>query len=263
MSSSTPTPPAPVTPISGWRRNSSRLLFLVGLAGYAASIFYGVPLHWREQKERQQDIQALANPDLFTQDEKEEIIREVAPYIEKSKLSFRRMDHSRQLWIGVQLWVEATVRYDSDLRQFGTLEYMSNAREVWLNRREDCDGRAVLAATVLKILGKPEAKVAVNKNHAEASLTYEALPEPTPKVTESKEEFKQRIFLDRLPERIASIPWGRAAIGIIWYWVCGILAHMLIREKVPPRVALEILGMFIFNCAMEMFAQVYLLRGNL
>jgi hypothetical protein len=249
--------------IPTWRKNLSRMLFVIGLAGYAASIFYGVPLHWREQRERQKDLQALANPDLFTQEEKEQIAHEVTPYLERGKRAFRRMDPSRQLWMGVQLWVEATVRYDSDLRQFGTLEYMSNAREVWLSRREDCDGRAVLAAAVLKILGKPEAKVAVNKNHAEVSLTSDALPEPTPKAAETKKEFKQRLFLERLPERIASIPWGRAAIGVIWYWLCGLLAHRIIREKIPPRVALEILGMFIFNCAMEIFAQIYLLRGNL
>jgi len=250
-------------PVSHLRQNLSRLLFVAGLIGYAASIFYGVPLHWKEQQQRQENVQDLANPDMFTLEEKQQITHEVGPYIEKARRTFKRMQPQKQLWLGVQLWVEENVRYDSDLRQFGTLEYMSTAREVWENRREDCDGRAVLAAAVLKLLGEPEAKVAMNKNHAEASLSSETLPEPTPKPTETKDEFKKRVFFDRLPERIASIPWGRAALGVLWYWGCGLLAHRLIRQPVPPRVALEILVMFIFNCSMEAFAQIYLLRGNL
>ena len=226
------------------------------------SIFYGVPLYWNKQAQRKATVQDLANPDMFVQEEKEQIRKEVMPYLMRVERISKGMKEDKKLWLAVQMWVEQRIKYVSDIRQFGTLEYFSTAREVWDQGMEDCDGRAVLAAAVLKMMGRPEAKIATNTVHAEVSLTSDVLPEPTPKPEESKEQFSKRRFWQQLPERVASIPWGRAAVGVIWYWMCGMLAHRVIGKKVPRRVAVELLLLFTINIILEGYSQLYLFQSN-
>lgn len=236
--------------------------FILGILGYLYAIFYGELINRSAQAERKANLQALANPDAFTQEEKDQIAEELVPYRFRMARVSRNMAQDKQLWLATQLWTEDRIKYVSDVRQFGTLEYFSTAREVWDRKQEDCDGRAVLAAAVLKFLGEPEAKVATSTVHAEVSLTSEVLPEATPKPLETKAEFDKRKFFQQLPERIAGIPWGRAALGVVWYWLCGLCSHRILRKQVPTRVHVELLLLFIVNCLLEAYSQLYLFQAN-
>ncbi len=65
----------------------------------------------------------------------------------------------------VQSWVERQIKYRFDWYSYGNVDYWPTAAEVWEARREDCDGRAVLAASILQARGFTTARLAVNLQH--------------------------------------------------------------------------------------------------
>lgn len=65
----------------------------------------------------------------------------------------------------VQNYVLATIPYDYDWNNWGNIDYWPTARDVLARGREDCDGRAVLAASILQSRGYTNATVVGNLNH--------------------------------------------------------------------------------------------------
>lgn len=52
-------------------------------------------------------------------------------------------------------YVNKIITYDSDLRNFGKVEYWNGPYEVWKTRRDDCDGYAALIMKAWGLLGIP------------------------------------------------------------------------------------------------------------
>jgi hypothetical protein len=62
-------------------------------------------------------------------------------------------------------YVYLSVPYEFDWDNWGNADYWPTAEEVWARRREDCDGQAVLAASILRSRGFTTATVAGNLMH--------------------------------------------------------------------------------------------------
>lgn len=57
------------------------------------------------------------------------------------------------------------IRYVSDYETWGNLDYWPTAEETWEKRQEDCDGRAVLAASLLRSRGFHSTALVVGLDH--------------------------------------------------------------------------------------------------
>src|SRR5206468_3980690 len=65
----------------------------------------------------------------------------------------------------VEKFVLKRIPYVRDYETWGNMEYWPTAEEVCQKRQEDCDGRAILAASVLRARGYHSAKLAVSLDH--------------------------------------------------------------------------------------------------
>jgi predicted transglutaminase-like cysteine proteinase len=65
----------------------------------------------------------------------------------------------------VERYVLKKIRYVTDYENWGNIEYWPTAEEVWSKRQEDCDGRAILAASILRARGYPSTKLVVGLQH--------------------------------------------------------------------------------------------------
>jgi len=65
----------------------------------------------------------------------------------------------------VEGFVYRRVPYQHDWINWGNLDYWPTAAEVLARQREDCDGRAVLATSILRARGFTNAQIVANLNH--------------------------------------------------------------------------------------------------
>ncbi len=65
----------------------------------------------------------------------------------------------------VERYVYRRIPYQYDWHGWWNLDYWPTAAEVWERKREDCDGRAVLAASILRARGHAEARLVANLQH--------------------------------------------------------------------------------------------------
>ena len=65
----------------------------------------------------------------------------------------------------VQKFVYERIPYCFDWFNWGNVDYWPTAAEVWERKREDCDGRAVLAASILRARGFSTARLAGSLSH--------------------------------------------------------------------------------------------------
>ncbi|MBI3877119.1 MAG: transglutaminase domain-containing protein [Verrucomicrobia bacterium] len=65
----------------------------------------------------------------------------------------------------VERFVYQRIKYQYDWDNWGNLDYWPTAAEVLERGREDCDGQAVLAATILRARGHTNARIVANLNH--------------------------------------------------------------------------------------------------
>ncbi len=65
----------------------------------------------------------------------------------------------------VERFVYRRIAYQYDWHGWWNLDYWPTAAEVWERRREDCDGRAVLAVSILRARGHAEARLVANLQH--------------------------------------------------------------------------------------------------
>jgi len=65
----------------------------------------------------------------------------------------------------VERFVYRRIRYQYDWHGWWNLDYWPTTAEVWERQREDCDGRAVLAVSILRARGHPEARLVANLQH--------------------------------------------------------------------------------------------------
>lgn len=65
----------------------------------------------------------------------------------------------------VERFVYRRIPYQYDWHGWANLDYWPTAAEVWERQREDCDGRAVLAASILRARGHADARLVANLQH--------------------------------------------------------------------------------------------------
>ena len=65
----------------------------------------------------------------------------------------------------VERFVYQRIQYQYDWVNWGNFDYWPTAEECWARGREDCDGRAVLAASILRARGHTNARLVANLNH--------------------------------------------------------------------------------------------------
>lgn len=65
----------------------------------------------------------------------------------------------------VERFVRKRIRYATDYATWWNVEYWPTAGEVWQRQQEDCDGRAVLAVSILRSRGYRSAKLVVGLQH--------------------------------------------------------------------------------------------------
>jgi len=70
----------------------------------------------------------------------------------------------------IEKFVLKRIRYVSDYETWDNMEYWPTAEEVWQRRQEDCDGRAILAVSILRSRGYPSARLAISLDHMWAEV---------------------------------------------------------------------------------------------
>jgi hypothetical protein len=65
----------------------------------------------------------------------------------------------------IQHYVYEHIRYEYDWENWGNIDFWPSAEQVWERKKEDCDGRAVLAVSILRSRGFESAKLVGNIRH--------------------------------------------------------------------------------------------------
>ena len=81
-------------------------------------------------------------------------------------------------FLAVQEYVYRHIRYEYDWDNWGNLDYWPSAAQVWERQREDCDGRAILAASILRARGFHSATLMGNLHHIWVKVDQAELMEP-------------------------------------------------------------------------------------
>jgi|GEM_PF-745976 len=78
----------------------------------------------------------------------------------------------------VERFVYKNIKYQYDWYNWLNADYWPTAADVWERKREDCDGRAVLAASILRSRGFTNAMLVANVNHVWVSVGEDELMGP-------------------------------------------------------------------------------------
>jgi hypothetical protein len=65
----------------------------------------------------------------------------------------------------VEEFIFRRIKYLSDYENWWNVEYWPTAQEVWQRKQEDCDGRAILATSILRSRGFQSAQLVVGLDH--------------------------------------------------------------------------------------------------
>ncbi len=101
------------------------------------------------------DVESLIQPDL----------PEIAAMNREIDAQLATNSPRRDEFKAVERFVYQRVPYKYDWINWGNLDYWPTTAEVLERQREDCDGRAVLAASLLRARGFKTAQIVANLNH--------------------------------------------------------------------------------------------------
>lgn len=128
------------------------------------------------------------------------------------------------LLAAVERVVYEEIAYSWDWDTWGLVDYLPTTAEALEQRREDCDGRAVVAASLLRRMGI-EAQLAANTAHVwvwtPQGEIMGAQPVRTVQVTEQGVDFDWRgltIIPRSMAFGVAVFPWLREAIVVLVLW---------------------------------------------
>lgn len=93
----------------------------------------------------------------------------------------------------IQRYVYQHIPYMYDWHNWGNADFWPTAEQVWQRQREDCDGQAVLAASILRARGFESARLMGNIRHIWVAVDEEELMSPDREQTVIYEEGKIRI----------------------------------------------------------------------
>ena len=116
------------------------------------------------------DVESLIQPDL---PEIAEMSRAITAQL---KPDVTRKEEIR----AVERYVYEHIRYEYDWFNWGNLDYWPTAKEAIDRKREDCDGQAIVAASVLRARGFKTAHVVANLQHCWVAVDGAELMGPQP-----------------------------------------------------------------------------------
>ena len=116
------------------------------------------------------DVESLIQPDL---PEIAEMSRAITAQL---KPDVTRKEEIR----AVERYVYEHIRYEYDWFNWGNLDYWPTAKEAIDRQREDCDGQAIVAASVLRARGFKTAHVVANLQHCWVAVDGAELMGPQP-----------------------------------------------------------------------------------
>ena len=118
-------------------------------------VLYPHPVFLIKQVQHLADVESLIQPGLPAMAEINRDINKLLPTNSTPQKEFQI----------VERYVYQKIKYQYDWYNWGNLDYWPTAAEVWERKREDCDGRAVLAASILRARGFKTARIVANLNH--------------------------------------------------------------------------------------------------
>jgi hypothetical protein len=92
-------------------------------------------------------------------------------------------------------FVYDSVRYEFDWDNWLNSEYWPSARQVWQRRREDCDGRAILAVSIFRARGYADANIVGSLRHLWIKVGDHELMGPDREKTMVVRDGKKRFLL--------------------------------------------------------------------
>lgn len=116
------------------------------------------------------DIESLIQPDL----------PEVAAMNREITAQLKPEASRKEEFRAVERYVYAHIRYEYDWFNWGNLDYWPTAKEAIDRQREDCDGQAIVAASVLRARGFKTAHVVANLQHCWVAVDGAELMGPQP-----------------------------------------------------------------------------------
>ena len=84
----------------------------------------------------------------------------------------------REEFSAIQNYVYQHIAYEYDWDNWGNIDFWPRAELVWARQREDCDGRAVLAASILRSRGFHSATLAGSIRHIWVQVDQQELMDP-------------------------------------------------------------------------------------
>ncbi len=138
---------------AGFPGRVSLKLLLFGLV--TLFVLYPHPVYLIKQVQHMADVESLIQPSLPAMAEINRAIDKLLPTNSTPQKEFQI----------VERFVYQKIKYQYDWYNWGNLDYWPTAAEVWDRQREDCDGRAVLAASILRARGFKTARIVANLNH--------------------------------------------------------------------------------------------------
>jgi hypothetical protein len=148
-------------------------------------ILYPNPVLFLKQIQNFLDLESLIQPDFSEIDLINQEIDAALP-------ADATREHEFNI---IQRYIYHHIRYEYDWENWGNIDFWPTAEQVWARKKEDCDGRAVLAVSILRSRGFESAKLVGNIRHIWVDVDRYELMGPDKEQTITREEGKTRIVL--------------------------------------------------------------------
>ena len=184
--------------------------------------------HWR-------DLNALVEPDAVS----------LRPLVEELRPQMTADVTGKEAIKRVERFVYQKIPYDWDWNTWGMADYLPTVDEVLSKGREDCDGQAVVAASLLRAFGY-DAQLVANFAHMWVKTSAgEGMSPGKRKVVVSTErglEIRAEALLE-LPKSfafgVAVFPWPRELVVLFVLW------WLLIDHRVGWKARVSALGLLL------------------
>ena len=141
----------------------------------------------------------------------------------------------RQIQQRVQTFVRKTIPYDWDWNTWGVADYIPTVAELLDKKREDCDGRAVLAASLLRRMGQP-ASLATDLRHVWVAVGKDELMGPGGAKSAVSTPTGTRVDWRTLHNVPRSLAFGAAVFPLVRELILLATAFVLLMHpKTPAR----------------------------
>ncbi len=150
----------------GWRW----LAKLAVLGAVVLFTLYPHPVLLVREIQHLNDVEALIQPDL----------PEIAEMNRAITAQLKPEATKKEEFRAVERYVYDHIRYEYDWFNWGNLDYWPTAKEAIERGREDCDGQAIVAASVLRARGFKTAHVVANLQHCWVAMDGAELMGPQP-----------------------------------------------------------------------------------